>query len=89
MKNIFLIGFLSLFLCSCATYVLPDGEVVSVSPAPRVTPYYTGYLNPWGYGTSGSYGGGYYPVYSGAWNNYNGWNNCNKAWSGYGYCGKK
>jgi len=86
MKNLLII--ISIFLCSCTTYVLPNGEVVAStlsSGRPTVTPYYTGYLNPWGYGTSGSYGGGYYPVYSGAWNNYNGWNNCNKGLYGYNY----
>lgn len=71
------------FSCSCTTYVLPDGKVIATgipSGRPAVTPYYTGYLNPWGYGTSGSYGGGYYPVYSGAWNNFNGWNCKGSAW---------
>lgn len=79
MKKIIL-AIICLSICSCATYVLPDGTVVSsgIPARPTVTPYYTGYLNPWAYGTSGSYGGGYYPIYGGAWNNYNAWN-CNRT----------
>ena len=76
-----------LALTACATVTYPDGTKVTM-PAlaggcPTVTPYYTGYLNPWGYGTSGSYGGGYYPVYGGAWNNFNGWNRRGSAWQPY------
>lgn len=73
----------ALTLCSCTTYVLPDGKVVAsgLKPVrPTVTPYNTGYLNPWGFGTSGAYGGGYYPVYSGAWGNFNGWNSRGSGW---------
>lgn len=73
MKNKLLL-LASLFVCSCTTY----GPV-----RPTVTPYNTGYLNPWGFGTSGSYGGGYYPVYSGAWGNFNGWNTKGSVYNTY------
>ena len=59
-------------LASCVVY--PDG---SIAPAVYSMPYLGGSV----YGTSGSYGGGFFPVYGGGgyWNNR--WGG---GWGGYG-----
>lgn len=78
MKKILLLVALSFSLCACAYYppvaVGPDGGAIVP----------VGYGNPYCYGTSGSYGGGYYPVYGGCgyggYGVYGGY-----GWGGFGY----
>lgn len=78
MKNILLLTALSLIFCSCAYYpVGPDGAII----AP------VGYGNPNCYGTSGSYGGGYYPVYGGYGGGYGGYGGGYGVYGSYGYGG--
>ena len=71
----------SLLLCSCA-YMPPcygpDGGVILP----------VGYNNPYCYGTAGSYGGGYYPVYGGYGGYGSGfWGGLFGGGYGYGYGG--
>jgi len=70
-----------LLLCSCYC-VGPDGIVVPAYGAGPILP--VGYNNPVCYGTSGSYGGGYYPVYNmGGCGGY-GWGGGGYGWGGGG-----